>query len=465
MKSCSIIMTKLITTITISAIASILVIGGFVLAPDAYSEKNHHHDDVPDECSCEKPHTLKVNLKVDNALPTIQHTVEIFKNLDDRDNEEKQLGSTILVDTDGDFMVLASNFNKEKLESNTAFVVYRVPADVDEEGKRVPISLMEIHTSCSKPLFITMIEDDMDTTNNGYTLEVLDGLQGDNPPMTSIPIDEPSSCEDKKHESTGTITVRKAITNDNGGTKDAKDFVMTVTNVETPDDPVKLVHVNDFVSTIDVPAGTYVLSEADIEGNTIVGYTTVLVAGDTHCPSMVGEEFTIKKNKNISCTVYNDDNVSGDGGPIEPGVIFHTDTVQFDLSTEICNVTDDVDKSTILPCAVFDGNSNYMVVPNLLPNENLHETTLVLLTVMGVLNDGTPDPFATTGCTLETVYKMTGDELTDPDGTGTFGGPLLGNGDLTSYPMFSFQCSNGPMSTSGLFNANFALIETAMQTP
>ena len=46
-------------TLTISVVASILVIGALIASPDAYSDKNNN--DVLDECKCEKPDTLVVD--------------------------------------------------------------------------------------------------------------------------------------------------------------------------------------------------------------------------------------------------------------------------------------------------------------------------------------------------------------------------------------------------------------------
>ena len=101
---------------TISAIASILVIGALIASPDAYSSKNN---DVLDECKCEKPHTLKVLFTVPNTeLPVpenVSFKAEIFKKLDDKNNEEKQLGEEIILtpnDPDSPSMVQASQWEK-----------------------------------------------------------------------------------------------------------------------------------------------------------------------------------------------------------------------------------------------------------------------------------------------------------------------------------------------------------------
>jgi len=305
-------MTKLMTTLTISTIASIMIIGGLIASPNAYSDKKH--DNVPDECKCEKPHTLKVLFTVPNTeLPVpenVSFKTEIFKKLDDKNSEENQLGPTISLTPNNPLehsMVQASQWGKDKLESNTAFVIYKFVDLPDGTTTKELVAEMEIHTSCSKPLFIGMTVFDVNDPNNGYSLEVDDGLAGMNPVMTSIPIADSLTCEDKKSKSTGSITVKKALTNDNGGTASVGDFTITVTNVETTD-PFVLVQdmMIPSISTRDVQAGTYTLSET-LTDPSKGDYTTILIAGDTGCPSMLNEEFTIKKGKNLSCTIYSDD--------------------------------------------------------------------------------------------------------------------------------------------------------------
>ncbi len=159
-----------------------------------YKHKKHEHDDnecpshqhddddnSDDSCDCKKPDTLKVHF----TAPTIgEYRVEIFKKLDDRENENKRLGSPITVLHDEGFVVAASNFGKDKLKSNTAFVIY-------EELGTEPVALMEIHTSCSKPLFIGKSISD-----NGYSLEITDGLKNNE---TSIP-ESDLMCEDDDYD-------------------------------------------------------------------------------------------------------------------------------------------------------------------------------------------------------------------------------------------------------------------------
>ena len=189
-------------------------------------------------------------------------------------------------------------------------------------------------------------------------------------------------CDDEPEpEKTGTITIRKAITNDNGGEATVEDFVITLTNVKSGE-KIQLIHDQEepSMNINEVPTGTYTLNEtiADhIKGT----YTTVLISGDNKCPSMTNEEFKIKKNKHISCTIYNDDDGNA-GGDIEPGVIFHFDSVKFDLADPTAFDGCDAGETT-LPCIINDGTRN-TIVPNLQSGEELRVSTLVLISAVGL---------------------------------------------------------------------------------
>jgi len=386
-------MKKLLMTLTISVIASIMIIGALIASPDAYSSKS---TDVDDECKCDKPDTLIVNFATPLGEIESEFRFEIFKNLKDRDEPGKLLWAVPGLFKNGDPLTVAAvMFAKDKLESNTAFVVYKVVEGPADEL----VALMQIHTSCSKPLFKDMIVDDSEFTNNGYSLKVVDGLLGGD---SSIPIADASICEDEKKKSTGSITVKKALTNDNGGTAKVEDFKITVTNVD--DTPFDLVPdmMDPSISTIDVPAGTYKLSETELDG-----YTTVLIAGDTGCPSTVNEPFTIKKNKNLSCTIYNDDNFDAStGGP--GGIVFQNNSLQIlidaipgvDDTYDSCDSVDQEGKLVNrVPCIQIVDSQNIAIVdPALGENTN----TIVLFSVVeDVIDsvDGAKNP----SCLFETL--------------------------------------------------------------
>ncbi len=416
-------MTKLMTTLTISAIVSILVIGALIASPDAYSSKNN---DVLDECKCEKPHTLKVLFTVpDTELPVpenVSFKAEIFKKLDDKNNEEKQLGEEIILtpnDPDSPSMVQASQWGKDKLESNTAFVIYKFIDLSDDTTTKELVAEMEIHTSCSKPLFIGQT-----VSNNGYSLEVNDGLAGNDPAMTSIPIADSLTCEDKKSKSIGSITVKKALTNDNGGTAVVGDFTITVTNVET-NDPFDLVPTGvPSVSTRDVPAGTYTISETVLDG-----YTTVLIAGDTGCPSMVDEVFIIKKGKDLSCIIYNDDN--GDGTSGGDGIFFVRNSISFDPRTSgTCTMVADVINNS--PCIRVNGPTLFIADPT--------------------LDDPTKAP---TAIITSTIIQITTGLLSPP------GCIFLGVNEMYGVVGFGMDCSGIQTDGRSTYNANYAIIDAS----
>ena len=70
-------MTKLLMTLTISVVASIMIIGGLIALPDAYSDKKDKG--ILDECKCEKPHTLLVQFNAPS-----ESDVDTFKLNEDQ---------------------------------------------------------------------------------------------------------------------------------------------------------------------------------------------------------------------------------------------------------------------------------------------------------------------------------------------------------------------------------------------
>jgi len=432
-------------TLTISAIASILVIGALIASPDAYSSKDKN---VLDECKCEKPDTLKVFLTVPDGEKETDFRVEFFKKLDDRDNPDKRLFFTPVFQGDEDLTISATSFAKDKLESNTAFVVYKIDGlpdltDGAPAGARVDelVALMQIHTSCSKPLFKDMIVDDSEFTNNGYSLKVIDGLVGGTMGTSSIPIADSLTCEDKKSKSTGTITVKKALTNDNGGTAKFEDFTITVTNVETPETPFTI-EIDPLLGmgVKDVPAGTYTLNEILPDPSKGI-YTTVLIAGDTGCPSMVDEEFIIKKGKDLSCIIYNDDNFNGDGTLDGDGIFFVRNSISLETGTCEDDEGDPVIDSGLeifnSPCIVVDGTALFIADPTL-DNPVKKKTAIIISTIIQIPPVDPPDEFVLSPpeCVFEGVSEMFG---------------VVG---------FGMECP-GIQTDGSTYNANYAIIDAS----
>jgi len=445
-------MTKLMTTLTIAVIASILVIGGFVASPEAYSTYGGWYDDDDDDdcgnngyyghddddddcgnnepkdpCDCEKPDTLKFKFTTPDSETSNEFKIEIYKKLNYIGNEDKKLTSIADVTDMGDYQIESSSFGKDKLNSNTVFAIYRTVENADD----VLVSSIEIHTSCSQDLYIGQTESD-----GGFTLEITDGLRNGE---TSISASDPQTCGDEPEpEKTGTIVIKNALTNDNGGKAVFEDFSYKVTDELGVDTPLVRDTLDPSIHVAEVPKGPYILSQT-IAPTITETYTEVLITGDKKCPTTTNESFMIKKDKTVSCTIYNDDN--GDGvEQIEPGNIFHVGTVKFDISfpntIPRCDAT-----NTVLPCIFEDSNGLFNVVPDLKETETLQVSTLVLMNVIGLeLGDTTmQDPLATSGCVFDGLTSFTG--------------------DTEIFPAFKFQCS-GLSSSSNEFRINYALIET-----
>ncbi len=269
-------------------------------------------------------------------------------------------------------------------------------------------------------------------SNNGYSLEVNDGLAGNDPAMTSIPIADSLTCEDKKSKSIGSITVKKALTNDNGGTAVVGDFTITVTNVET-NDPFDLVPTGvPSVSTRDVPAGTYTISETVLDG-----YTTVLIAGDTGCPSMVDEVFIIKKGKDLSCIIYNDDN--GDGTSGGDGIFFVRNSISFETGTCEFDKDEQNDPTNInnSPCIVVDGTTLFIADPTL-DDPTKASTAIIISTIIQIPPESPEAEF----------------ELSPPECV------FLGVSEMFGVVGFGMDCS-GIQTDGSTYNANYAIIDAS----
>jgi len=383
-------MTNLKTTLTISAIASILIIGGFATAtPNAFSTYGGNFDDdddcghgyhgynyddddcgedVPkDPCDCEKPDTLKFKFSTPSSEIDSEFRIEIYKKINYIGNDDKKLTSIADVTNMGDYQIESSSFGKEKLNSNTVFAIYKIVENDDDDL----VSSIEIHTSCSQDLYIGQTESD-----NGYSLEITDGLKEGE---TSISASNPLTCGDEPEtEKAGMIVIRNALTKDNGGEAMLEDFSYKVTDelgitfdlVQDSFDPT--IHVAE------VPKGSYKLSQI-ITPTVTESYTEVLITGDKKCPATTNESFMIKKDKTVSCTIYNDDNGDGSGGP--GGIVFQNNSMEIRLGNtntlDSCDVfIDGVQKH---PCVeILSDNGNIGIVDD----ELTSTTTIVLFSVV-----------------------------------------------------------------------------------
>jgi hypothetical protein len=439
--------------LTVSVIASILIIGGFVTStPNAFSTYGGNHDDDDDHddcdnghygnnhdddcdnepkdpCDCEKPDTLKFILSTPSAEINNDFRIEIFKKLDDINNPDKMLYEIAGVLNGEERHIQASNFGKDKLNSNTVFAIYRV---VDNEL----VASMEIHTSCSQSLYIGQIVMD-----NGYALEITDGLKNG---KTSISASDPLTCGDEPEpEQTGTIVIRNTLTKDNGGEATLEDFSYKVTDelgIETNLDRDLL---DPSIHVAEIPKGTYTLSQT-IASAVTGTYTEVLITGDEQCPDTTNESFKIKKDKTVSCTIYNDDNGDGSGG-----IVFRNFSMKVQLDAPMDNdscdqFADAADKDPCIQIVNFE-NGDIAIVDSSL----VSTTTIILFSVAQEsldIMDGALEP----DCSQDRIirHNSTSDSLEDHNGD-----PIMNPSDNL---VVLLQCPG--MATDQVYNVNYVMI-------
>jgi len=410
----------------------------------------YNHDDCDSEtnddpCDCEKPDTLKFIFSAPSVEINSEFRIEVFKNLNDINNPDKKLTSIVDVMDQVEYQIQSSSFGKDKLNSNTVFAIYKIVQNQDDEL----VALMEIHTSCSQPLF-----KGLTVSNNGYSLGITDGLKKD---QTSIPEFDPLICEDEtKSAKMGKITIRKTITNDNGGNAISDDFSIMLTNIKTNEE-ITIIHdqdesTNPLVNVNEVPAGTYKISESIAD--TVTGtYTTVLITGDDRCPSMLEEEFKIKKDKNITCTIYTDDNGNGSVGP--GGIVFRNFSMKVQLDSEL--LYDSCDQYTNVadkdPCIEIVNSENGDIA--IVDSSLVSTTTIVLFSVAQEqldLTEGAPEP----DCTMDRIIKHNSISRSLEDNNGNL--PVNPTDNLAVL----LQCPG--MDFDKVYNVNYVMIDPTMQS-
>lgn len=176
------------------------------------------------------------------------------------------------------------------------------------------------------------------------------------------------------------------------------------------------------------------------------GYEFVEIRGDGHCPENLGGTITLDAGQNIICYVVNQP--TNPVTPIQPGVIFHYNTMSFSFA----NMTygNSCSKPGAVPPCVELANSNdgnVLVVDPKLQTD----TTIVLFSVVETDKvTQSPPQFATSPiCVLSGVGPHTADYAQDPDTT-----PVV---NPSGQMGFEFQCS---LIEADNFKVSYALIET-----
>ncbi|KKW06172.1 MAG: hypothetical protein UY40_C0002G0022 [candidate division CPR1 bacterium GW2011_GWC1_49_13] len=194
--------------------------------------------------------------------------------------------------------------------SNGGFATCTITND-DQPGTLIVIKNLiqdnggdEVYTDFSFSINNDSIVDDFEgdgenqyTVSQGYYSIVEDAAPGyvtsyENCDNVFVPNGGSATCTITNDDIAPTVTLRKVVQNDHGGTADADDFGLTV-------------GINPVSSgqTIEVLANTPVaLGEAGLPG-----YSFVSLTGDNGCPAELGGTVTLNEDEDITCTITNTD--------------------------------------------------------------------------------------------------------------------------------------------------------------
>ena len=179
--------------------------------------------------------------------------------------------------------------------------------------------------------------------------------------------------------------------------------------------------------------------------NGLEGYEFVEIRGDGHCPENLGGTITLDYGQHIECYIID----QPESGPIQPGVIFHYNTLQFSFDDpsygDSCSAPGKVPPCVELANSKLDGS--VLVVDDALKTD----TTIVLFSVVeeGKI-DQDPQAFATSPlCVLSGMGPHTSDYAQEPE--------LFPVENPSGQLGFEFQCS---LIEANMFKVSYALIET-----
>lgn len=175
------------------------------------------------------------------------------------------------------------------------------------------------------------------------------------------------------------------------------------------------------------------------------GYEFVEIRGDGHCPENLGGTITLDNGQHIECYVID----QPESGPVQPGVIFHYNTLQFSFDDptygDSCSAPGKTPPCVELANSKLDGS--VLVVDSELQTD----TTIVLFSVVeqGKI-DQAPPMFATSPiCVLSGMGPHNADYAQEPD--------IFPVDNPSGQLGFEFQCS---LIEADMFKVSYALIET-----
>ncbi len=231
-----------------------------------------------------------------------------------------------------------------------------------------------------------------------------------------------------------TVRVFKVVTNHDGSYPTMSQFGVTLNGASI---------TQNGTTDIQIPTNTPVaLNESGF-----AGFEFAEIRGDGHCPENLGGTITLSNGQHITCYIVNQP--EGTDAPVEPGVIFHFNTLVLDAGNkhidDSCSVL-----GSVLPCVEL-ANVNETNSLLVVDTELQTDTTIVLFSVVEAdkVNNGLPavSPLCVLSGMKQHVISYANDGINSPvdNPTGALG--------------FEVNCS---LIEPVKYKFSYALIETNM---
>jgi hypothetical protein len=208
------------------------------------------------------------------------------------------------------------------------------------------------------------------------------------------------------------ITVYHAVTQDNNGQLGpyATQFDLKADGTLITGDG-QIVEINS--------GDSFQITAADVEG-----YSFVLIAGDTKCPTNLGDDIILESGEHINCWVYHDDDfVEGQTGG--DGIIFHRNSLLFTyngfgMANPLTGVGACVIDGSVSPCIERIGDKDFRVKDTKLNKDS----AIVVFNVFPTIEAGNEDAFSdecrifrvSLGTLSELNFEFTCTEITGDNG-------------------------------------------------
>lgn len=138
-------------------------------------------------------------------------------------------------------------------------------------------------------------------TDNGYAKTFSGDCSG------TISIGEEKTCTITNDDVAPTLTLRKTVINDNGGTAEAADWTLTATPESQGPSTISGNGQNGVVNQNAVAHETYSLSEAGPDGYDSLGWNCYSLSGTFSYPNGQSNEIRMSEGARVTCYVTNDD--------------------------------------------------------------------------------------------------------------------------------------------------------------